>query len=151
MVMTKMISDSEFYMWRAVFAFSFADGVLSVEEQDILSQHIARVPFSKRQMEILHEDFKEPKDAEEMYKGIIDDQDKERFCSLARALAWCEGDMDAQEKLILRRLDCLNTPEGFQLLQKTRNPAAIQTYRDQYKRYGLGGWIDQDYYLKMVV
>jgi hypothetical protein len=94
----KGIPDSEFNMWRAVFAFSLVDNVLTVEEQKILSTYLNTIPFSLEQRNILADDFKTPQDVEKLYNRIKDEKDKTRFCELARTLVWSKGDMATHPK-----------------------------------------------------
>lgn len=52
-----MITDSEFYMWRAVFAFACADNALSLEEQELLGSYLSKVSFTPEQRGILKDDL----------------------------------------------------------------------------------------------
>ena len=87
--MKNNIPQSEFDMWRAVFAFSLVDNTLSLEEQKLLQSSAKTVPFSQTQIDTLKDDFKKPQNVEDLYRKITDPKDKQRFCVLARALAWC--------------------------------------------------------------
>lgn len=144
------VSESEFNMWRAIFAFSLIDNVLSLEEQQLLKSYKAKVPFSKRQLEILGSDFNKPQDVEFFYKQITDTEDKKKFCVLARALVWCDGDMDAQEKEILKRAACLNIPEGREILSGTRGHPHIKNYYQEYAKAGVIGLFNVPHQLDMV-
>jgi hypothetical protein len=135
----RVMTDSEFSMWRAVFAFAFADSVLSLEEQELLQSYISRAGFSEKQIELLKEDMHDPQSVVDMYLQITDDKDKKRFCVLARALAWCEGDMDRQEKEILKRVSCFGEPEHADILYSTRGDAHIKTYYQEYAKSGMAG------------
>jgi hypothetical protein len=135
----KGIEESEFYMWRAVFAFTYADNMLSLEEQELLNAYLARVPFSKDQRDILKEDLRDPKDVVGLYKKITRKQDKERFCVLARAIVWCEGNMQEQEKAILKKVSCFGEKEEEEILHSTRNHPHINDYYQQYARAGMTG------------
>ncbi len=130
----KIITASEFYMWRAVFSFAFVDNTLSIEEQELLQSHMNKVPFSTSQLEILKEDFKNPPNVVEMYNRITNQDHRQHFCVLARALVWCEGDMDAQEEKILKRVSCLKGNDGMETLRKSREHAG-----DFYKHYAKAG------------
>lgn len=101
------ISESEFYMWRAVFAFALVDGILSIEEQRLLQSYGAQVPFSHDQIEILRADFRNPPSLLEMYRRITAQEHRDRFCTLARALVWCEGSMNREEHDVLAQFDCI--------------------------------------------
>ena len=130
------IDESEFSMWRAVFAFAFVDHSLSIEEQELLNSYLKKVPFSQRQLSVLHGDFKNPPDVVKMYNKITEPKHREHFCTLARALVWCEGDMDRQEEVILKRVSCLSSDEGMETLTRTRDYA-----KDYYKYYAKAGMV----------
>ncbi len=134
------ISNSEFYMWRAVFAFTFVDNSLSLEEQELLQSYLRKVPFSRDQLDTLKNDMRNPnKDVVGFYRKITRPEDKERFCVLARAIVWCEGDMAAQEKAILKKVSCLSEPEEEEILRSTRNHPHINTYYQEYAKAGMVG------------
>ena len=133
------VSNSEFNMWRAVFAFSLVDRLLTVEEQSLLSGYLSSVPFSTQQKNILLDDFKNPQDVEKFYNKITDGKDRARFCELARTLVWSKGDMDLQEKIILRRVACLGTAEGKKILRESRDSEWVIDWTDKYEEAGLLG------------
>lgn len=133
------ISESEFTMWRAVFAFSLVDNMLSMEEQKLLQTYLNAVPFSKNQLDTLKEDFKTPQDVETLYKRITDPAHKERFCILARALVWCEGHMERQEEAILRKVSCMGYGADRDILHGTRNHPHLDDYYQHYARAGVVG------------
>jgi hypothetical protein len=81
------VGESEYCMWRAVFAFALADKILSLEKQDFLRCLRRRARFSPRQLALLRRDFADPPDVEEMYRRITRPEDKARFFTLADALA----------------------------------------------------------------
>jgi hypothetical protein len=135
--MSSPVNDSEFNMWRAVFAFAFVDHSLSLEEQELLQSYLNHVPFSKAQRDILHADFLEPPDVVNMYQKITEIRHRERFCALARALVWCEGDMDRQEEIILKRVSCLSSGEDAEILHRSRDHA--HTYYQYYAKSGMTG------------
>lgn len=137
---SKGISESEFYMWRAVFAFTFVDNSLSLEEQELLQSYLQKVPFSKDQLETLKNDMRNPgKDVVGFYRKITSPEDKKRFCVLARAIVWCEGDMAAQERAILKKVSCLSEPEEEEIFHSTRNHPRISTYYQDYAKSGMVG------------
>lgn len=133
------LTQSEFYMWRAVFAFALVDNVLSLEEQDILQSHLNTVPFNDIQRAILRRDFKSPQSIEAMYDKITRPEDQEHFCALARALVWCEGDMDKQEERILRHLSCLSEGAGAETLKSSREHPYLKTYTQHYAKANVAG------------
>ena len=133
------IPQSEFYMWRAVFAFSLVDHMLSLEEQKLLQSSAKTVPFSQTQIDILKNDFKKPQNVEDLYRKITNPKDKQRFCVLARALAWCEGNMDRQEETILKKLSCLAKGADDDVLSRTRGHPHVDAYYRQYTKAGMVG------------
>ena len=143
------ISESDFYMWRAVFAFTYVDNVLSLEEQELLQTYLARVPFSKDQLNTLKQDLREPKDVVGLYKKITRAEDKERFCILARAIVWCEGDMLEQERAILKKVSCFDEEEEEELLHSTRRHPHLHDYYQQYAKAGMMGLFKQPPALQM--
>ena len=137
---TKGISQSELYMWRAVFAFTFVDNVLSLEEQELLQSYLTKVPFSEDQLETLKNDMRNPsKDVVGFYRKITKPEDKKRFCVLARAIVWCEGDIAEQEKAILKKVSCLSEPAEEEILHATRDNPHIKTYYQEYAKAGMMG------------
>lgn len=139
MASSEMVNDSEFYMWRAVFAFSLADNLLSLEEQDILNSHLKTVPFSQSQLATLKDDLRNPRNVEELYKRITHAEDKKRFCVLSRALAWCEGDMDLQEERILKRVGCIKGSPDEEILRGTREHPNLKDFYKHYSKAGMVG------------
>jgi len=133
------VSESEFNMWRAVFAFSLLDNILSPQDQRILQPYSNTILFSEAQNDILKHDFKEPQNVEALYHKITDSKDKERFCVLARALAWCEGDMSKQEEAILKHLSCLAKGADDDLLTRTRRHPHLAGYFLRYSQDGMVG------------
>lgn len=142
MLEPEKVSESEFFMWRAVFAFAFVDSSLSLEEQELLYSYLAKARLSSEQKNILKKDLLEPQDTEQMYRGITSSHDKERFCVLARALAWCEGDLDAQEVKILKKVSCLKHGEENEYLQKSRSSAHLHDFYQHYARSGVVGLVE---------
>lgn len=133
------ISDSEFNMWRAIFAFTLVDNVLSIEEQKLLQDYQHQAGFSQAQFDILKNDFKSPGDIIALFDKIAERKDKERFCILTRALAWCEGDIDRQEAEVLKKVRCLGSGEAGEIFKATRNHAHVQAYYQQYMKSGMKG------------
>jgi hypothetical protein len=126
-------------MWRAVFAFALVDNMLSIEEQKLLKVYLDTVPFSDAQRAVLRADFKTPQNVEALYKKIANRADRERFCVLARALVWCEGNMDRQEERILRRVSCLADDAHDDVLRRTRKHPHLDSYYEHYAKAGVAG------------
>lgn len=134
-----MVSDSEFSMWRAIFAFALVDNILTIEEQALLQSYESKVPFSNAQRDILKQDFTKPQDVVGLYRQISEAEDKKRFCVLARALTWCDGDMDRQEAGILKKASCFGVSPDSEILASTRDDPHIQNYYQQYAKAGVSG------------
>ena len=129
---SQSIDADEFMMWRAVFAFSLVDGVLSMEEQVILERHIRDLPFTQHQIEQLKSDMKEPQDVEALFDKIEQKDNKQRFCELARTLVWCEGDIDRQEKEVLKRVSCIKDKHR-DILVKSGKSEWMKRYIEKYE------------------
>ena len=143
------IGESEFNMWRAVFAFTYVDNNLSLEEQELLQTYLAKVDFSSEQLKTLKGDLREPKDVVGLYKKITRKEDKERFCVLARAIVWCEGDMVEQERAILKKVSCFDDEEEEELLHSTRDHPHLHDYYQQYAKAGMMGLFKEPPSLRM--
>ncbi len=129
-------------MWRAVFAFTFVDSTLSLEEQELLQSYLSKVPFTTDQLATLRQDLIHPQKVEDLYGRVTDAKDKERFCVLCRAIVWCEGDMIHQEKMILQKLGCLKADLQSQFeqeLEATRDHPSLHEYYKHYARSGMVG------------
>ena len=103
--MSEGISESRFYMWRAVFAMAHADHVVKDEERDFMENYLANVAFSEQQKDILRTDMEEAQDVYEMFSQITAPEDQGQFFEFARELVWCDGDLDAQEEAIKEKLN----------------------------------------------
>lgn len=145
------ITESEFFMWRAIFAFAYVDNTLSLEEQDLLHSYLVNVPFSNTQRIILKDDLRNPKNVGDLYKHITRQEDKTRFCVLARALAWCEGDVSEQEKTILRKMSCMGEVEELGILRRTANHPYVEAYYHEYAKAGMMGLFTHPHLLEIRV
>ena len=148
--MVGQVSDSEFSMWRAVFAFSVLDREMSLEEQKLLQSYRNKVDFSQEQLKVISSDFKSPQDIEKLYRGITKPDDKKRFCILARAMVWSDGEIDGQEAEILKRVACLKEPAENEILMATRGHGDLPHYYQQYARAGVVGLFNLPPQLDMV-
>lgn len=115
------ISESRLSMWRAVIAMVHADGVVTPHEMAFVQNGIRNIGLSEAQMQVIGEDLQTPQDSYEMYSQITHPQDKHDYFALARAVSWCDGDLDKQEKLILKNLAKMQMNEDeMALLSKSR-------------------------------
>ena len=131
------LSDSEFNMWRAVFAFATVDGILTLEEQQLLQSYRHKVAFSMQQLETLRQDMSKQQDVMTLYQKISHPDHKKRFCILARALSWCKGDMDKQEKALLKHVGCFKSGPDADILRSTRGHPHAHDFYQEYARTGV--------------
>ncbi len=102
--MPETISDSEFHIWRALFALAHADGEVTPEEAAFMRKALELVSLDDDRRFILERDIETAADIGEMFAGITDQNDRVTFFHYARLLVWCDGDFDAQEQKILTEL-----------------------------------------------
>jgi len=119
--MGKALTESRFYMWRTVVAMVHADGVVTPHELAFVNDYISDIELSPSQLEILRDDLGVEQDIYEMFVNIKNRQDKIDFFSLARALSWCDGDLDQQEKEIIDRLQKIDdNQDALSVLEESR-------------------------------
>lgn len=99
------LSDSRFYMWRAVFAIAHTDGRVSSEEIAFAQNYIRNVPFSNEQKETLLEDLHNPQDVREMLDHVTDMADQADFFQFATMLGWSDSDYSSSEQKLIERLN----------------------------------------------
>ncbi len=133
------VSDSRFYMWRAVIAMVHADGVVTPHETAFIQDSIKDLGLSQKQIEILSDDLQTPQDSYIMFSKITDPEDKEDYFSLARAIGWSDGNFDKQEKLILKNLEKVHiNEEEVLMLNKSRSIIhEIELNQDQWRISGV--------------
>lgn len=100
----KKITESQFYMWRTLFAISHADNVVTDEEVRFMTDAMEDVPFTEEQKDILQDDISNPKDIVEMFEKISNNRDQAEFFKFARALVWVDGDYGEEEQEIMLKL-----------------------------------------------
>ncbi|HPF77947.1 MAG TPA: hypothetical protein PLF01_01525 [Alphaproteobacteria bacterium] len=119
--MREGITESRFYMWRAVVAMVHADGVVTPHELAFVNDYLADIDLSAEQIEMVGHDLQTPQDVYEMFARITDRQDKKDFFALARALSWCDGDYDGQEKIIIEHLEKVHMNDDIiDILEESR-------------------------------
>ncbi len=99
------MSESRFYMWRAVFAMAHADHVVTSEEKKYLKDVLGSEPFNEEQKAILERDIETAQDIAEMFLKVEDQSDRSQFFYHARMLVWSDGDFGEQEQKIIMRLN----------------------------------------------
>ncbi len=130
----KSITESEFYMWRAVLAFSMTDNVLSVEKQKLLRPYFSTIPFSQTQIDILKNNTKHPQSVRILYHKIANPKDKEHFYELVRDLAWYESTIEKRVADIIKKdpLPVENANDDF--LANAGQHYDVNDHHQQYTR-----------------
>ena len=105
------VTDSQFNMWRAVFALAHADDEVSTEEQAFMYKVLAEEDFSPAQRLRLENDMEFPQNTAEMFQSITSQDDRNRFFYLARLMCWSDGNFDEQEQKIMVRLKQIHHAE----------------------------------------
>ncbi len=106
--MNKNLSDgvtqSQFFMWRTLFAVAHADHIVTDEEIMFMASVLEDVDFSDEQTKILKGDIHNAQDAEKMFLGVTEEQDRLNFFDFARDLVWVDGDFGPEEQSIMINL-----------------------------------------------
>lgn len=100
----KSITESQFHMWRTLFAIAHADGVVTNEEIRFMVEAMEDVPFSAEQKKTLNDDIKIAQNPEEMFGRIADVRDQARFFQYARDIVHVDGDYGKAEQELLLKL-----------------------------------------------
>jgi hypothetical protein len=96
------VTESEFQMWRAVFALAHTDGIVSSGEVQFMAEAMEDLPFSAEQEAVLNDDIKNPKGVVEVFKAITDPKDQARFFKFAHDMVWADGEYgEAEQKILL--------------------------------------------------
>lgn len=98
------VSESKFYMWRAVFALAHADHIVTEEEQKFMVRILATEGFSEEQETILRQDMETAQEVGNMFLKVGDPEDRSQFFYFARMLLWSDGDFAQQEQKLLTEL-----------------------------------------------
>ncbi|MCD8496606.1 MAG: TerB family tellurite resistance protein [Alphaproteobacteria bacterium] len=102
--MSDKVTDSQFAMWRTLFALAHVDRFVSNDELRFMAEALEDIPFSDDQKSILTQDIKEPQDVFEMYLNIEDDTDRIEFFRFAHDMVWVDGDFGPEEQKIMLKL-----------------------------------------------
>lgn len=100
-MMTGSVNESEFYMWRTLFAVAHADNVVTEEEISFMAEILDDVQFTDEQTEILKDDIVNAKNVTEMFSGVINPSDRVKFFEFARDLVWVDGDFASEEQSVM--------------------------------------------------
>jgi hypothetical protein len=116
------LNESQFYMWRTLFALVHADQVVTDEERKFMEGALDKLTLTDYQRSILVSDTMEASDVGEMFKRITAQKDRTEFFHHARILVWCDGDFDLQEQEILQKLERTHVADvDFPALMKEVN------------------------------
>lgn len=135
--MSEGLSNSQFYMWRAVVAMAHADGVVTPHEVNFLQQSMKDLTLSAAQTEVLSQDIAVPQDIHAMFVEITDKRDQLNFFKLARILSWSDGDFDQQEEKIIQKLEKL-------FKEDNQNLALFENSREEVKEIVMDGLSSSD-------
>lgn len=100
----QQISDSQFHMWRTLFALAHVDHVVSKEELRFMVEVLEDLPFTAQQKEVLNTDIHHPQDPARMFAQISDQEDQIRFFRFAHDMVWVDGEFGTEEQEIMIRL-----------------------------------------------
>ena len=98
------VPESEYYMWRTLFAVAHADNKVTDEEVRFMAAALADVNFSDEQREQLQKDASNAQDIEDMFIKITDVKDQAAFFKFAHELVHIDGDYGAEEQQVMLRL-----------------------------------------------
>lgn len=98
------ITDSQFYMWRTLFALSHADNEVVDDEIRMMSEVLEDIPFTEEQAKILKDDIHNSQDPVEMFEKISNSRDQAAFFDFARRMVWADGAYDKKEQDIMLQL-----------------------------------------------
>ena len=115
------ISESQFYVWRTLFALVHADNVVTKEECEFMQEALNEHDFSGEQRVLLMDDIANPKNALEMFRHITDEKDQSEFFHFAHDLMWVDGDYDPNEERVMKMLR-----EEYDKIRNVRPSAAIE-------------------------
>jgi len=99
-----MVTESQFYMWRAVFAMAHADDVIEPSEAEMMSAVIWDFDFSEEQRTILEKDIVHKQDVMDMFRLIPDEKDRLNFFEFAYQMAKVDGVFSEAEQNILTQI-----------------------------------------------
>lgn len=132
---TETITESRFYMWRALFAIAHADEVVSSEERSFMRKTLQTYPFSPEQAQTLENDMQVRQDVNQLFEKITDPQDRSQFFDYARTMVWCDGNYEEKEQQILLQLKREHIRSAdFETLNKTR-PLELEEDEVPYPAY----------------
>lgn len=152
--MTQSLSESRFYMWRAVVALAHVDGRVTVEEKELVESYLANLPGTEDQENTLRKDLLYAQDVSEMFGKITAPEDQGEFFQFARIMNWSDGDLDAQEDALFEKFQHMQMGKLDQkaleaMVKDTRKAFSIERLKqdEEFEReakdiMGLGRLLD---------
>ena len=104
MIGNQGITESQFCMWRTLFALVHADNIVTEEEKYFMDDVLSDLPFSDEQKGSLKDDIVNPKDIIKMFGLISDKKDQSEFFKFARDLVWTDGEYSDEEQEVMIKL-----------------------------------------------
>ncbi len=108
MTLNAPLTDSQFNMWRAVFAYAHLDHKVDDEEIAFMARALEILPLNSEQKEQLERDIHVPRNIENLFEKITDQNDRADFFHYARMISWCDGDYSKQEQEITEKLRAIH-------------------------------------------
>jgi uncharacterized membrane protein YebE (DUF533 family) len=108
------ISHSQFQMIRCVFAMAHADGHISDEERAYADQLIDRMPFSREQIAVLHNDLRQEQNIPDLLRQINEPRFRGQVVYFARLMAYKDGTLHPNEDDLLKYLH-LKVSDGLDM------------------------------------
>lgn len=97
-----MLEDNEFNTWRCLVALAYADGAFHPAEADFFDKYLGEVFLSSEQVNVLYQDFKDPKDPCVFYEALASEGEKRTLIQRAFELFWSDYDFhEAEQKFFL--------------------------------------------------
>lgn len=98
------VTESQFYMWRTLFALVHADDFVAPEELEFMREVLEDVDFSEEQKQILHADIVQPQSAVTMFQNVSESKDQDKLFHFAYNLMWVDGEFDENEQRLMNEL-----------------------------------------------
>ncbi len=110
------MTESKFHMWRAAVALIHVDGEVSREETQWIRSHLAKIPFSECQWEVLISEMDHPVKLNKIIPQIYEAKDRASLLHFAHILFRKDGLVTIEEttlknleKEILDNIDLMGT------------------------------------------
>ncbi|MCK5284676.1 MAG: TerB family tellurite resistance protein [Alphaproteobacteria bacterium] len=102
--MIEYVTESQFYMWRTLFAVAHVDNIVTSEEIRFMVEALEDIPFTEEQRRVLTDDIGEPRDIVQMFERISEAKYQAAFFKFARDLVWVDGHYGKEERDIMLKL-----------------------------------------------